>query len=96
MNWVERLKKHWDLNSNLDLFLIILTFAIGGSLCGRLAKFILKQFSITQDFSSVSYWLLYIVAMTILWPICVITVSVLTGQFQFFKKYLKKVFRIKS
>jgi hypothetical protein len=87
----DKLKLKWGVN-NLNLFLIILTFAAGGSLCGRLARYILNYFQFEENYGALFYWITYIVAMTILWPLCVISVSVITGQFTFFKNYLKKIF----
>lgn len=85
-----RLKTKWGVN-NLNLFLIICTFAIGGSLCGFLGRKALGFIGLTKG--DLFYWPSYIIAMTILWPLCVITVSLLTGQFTFFKNYLKKIFK---
>lgn len=84
-----RLKMKWGVD-NLNLFLIICTFAFGGSLCGFLGKKILAFIGIEK--ASLGYVPAYLVTMTILWPISVITVSVFTGQFSFFKKYLAKIF----
>ncbi len=38
-----------------------------------------------------AYWLIYPLLLTILWPISVILVSFLTGQFRFFKGYLGRI-----
>ena len=87
---LERLKTKWKVN-NLNLFLILCTFAFGGSLCGFLGRKLLLLVELERG--TVFYWISYIVAMTMLWPLCVITVSLLTGQFAFFKNYLKKIFK---
>lgn len=87
---LNRLKTKWGVN-NLNLFLILCTFAIGGSLCGFLGRKSLGLIGV--DKSTSFYFPLYIIAMTLLWPLCVITVSIVTGQFTFFKNYLKKIFK---
>jgi hypothetical protein len=86
---LDKLKTKWGVN-NLNLFLIICTFALGGSLCGFLGRQVLGFISLEKG--NVFYWPSYILAMTILWPLCVISVSIITGQYTFFRNYLKKIF----
>ncbi len=81
------LKKKWNVNG-LQLFLIICTFAIGGSLCGRVGKYLLDKAEIQNTFL---YVLLYILLITLLWPIAVLLVSIVFGQFPFFIKYIQKI-----
>ena len=85
---IDKLKTKWGVN-NLNLFLIICTFALGGSLCGFLGRKTLGFLGLEKG--NVFYWLGYITAMTLFWPLCVIIVSIVTGQFTFFKNYLKKI-----
>ena len=83
----ERLQKKWKVN-NLQLVLILCTFAIGGSATGFIAKKIMNVLSISQD------WLwavVYIPLITIIWPLAVIIVSIPFGQFTFFINYIKKM-----
>ncbi len=69
---------------------IVHGIAIGGSLAGFLAKKVMNFLSIDQDWL---YGISYIVLVTLLWPLSVITVSVFFGQFKFFSNYLKKMGR---
>ena len=86
---LERLQKKWKV-TGLQLILIICTFAIGGSLTGYIGKRLMNLLHIEQKW----LWIIiYIVVVTILWPIAVILVSVFFGQFRFFTGYLKKVGR---
>ena len=83
----ERLQKKWKVN-NLQLVLILCTFAIGGSATGFIAKKIMNVLSISQD------WLwavVYIPLITIIWPLAVIIVSIPFGQFTFFINYIRKM-----
>jgi phosphate/sulfate permease len=84
----EKLKSKWKVNG-WNLFLILTTFAVGGSICGRVGKKLLDLLSVEKGFLWV---MLYILMVTILWPFAVILVSIPLGQFAFFKKYLQKVF----
>ena len=83
----EGLQKKWKVNG-LQLFLILCTFAIGGSLTGFVGKKIMNAIAIQQDW----LWaIIYILLITILWPMAVLMVSILFGQFNFFRKYIRKI-----
>lgn len=83
----EGLQKKWKV-SGPRLALILCTFAIGGSLTGFVGKKIMNVLSIQQD------WLwavVYILLITLLWPVSVLIVSIPFGQFGFFSKYIRKI-----
>jgi formyltetrahydrofolate-dependent phosphoribosylglycinamide formyltransferase len=85
----QKLKQHWKVNG-LNLILIITTFALGGSLCGYAGR---KLLALTSLDKGVLWVLLYIILVTLLWPVAVLLVSIPLGQFSFFKRYIGKVFR---
>lgn len=81
------LKKKWKV-SGLQLLLILCTFAIGGSATGWVAKKLMNASGIEAD------WLwavLYIIIITILWPVMVILISIPFGQFRFFSRYIRRL-----
>ena len=83
----EKLKHRWNVNG-FNLVLIIATFALGGSLCGYTGRKILLLTGLEKG----AFWIvLYVLLVTILWPLCVLLISIPLGQFAFFKKYLIKV-----
>ncbi len=85
----QRLQKKWKVNA-VQLILIICTFAIGGSLTGYAGRKLLNVFTIEQR----ELWIiLYILTVTILWPLAVLVVSIPFGQFRFFLKYIRKIGR---
>ena len=84
----KKLKAHWGVNG-LHLLLIIATFALGGSLCGYAGK---KILALTGLDKNLLWVVLYIVLITLLWPLAVLLVSIPLGQFGFFKKYISRVF----
>jgi hypothetical protein len=85
----DRLKQKWKV-SGLNLALILITFAVGGTLCARVGGFALKQIFPEKN---IYYWLLYVPMLTVLWPSCVLLVSIFTGQYRFFMSYLTKLGR---
>jgi formyltetrahydrofolate-dependent phosphoribosylglycinamide formyltransferase len=83
----KRLQQKWKVGS-LQIILIIICFAIGGSLTGFIAKKIMNLLSIQQDW----LWaIIYILLVTIIWPMAVIIVSIFFGQLKFFSGYLKRM-----
>ena len=84
----KRLQQKWKVSKG-RLILVLLTFALGGSLCGYTGRKLLDFLEMDKG----AIWLiLYILFITILWPVVVILVSIPLGQFRFFKKYLVRVF----
>lgn len=79
----------WKVNG-LNLVLIITTFALGGSLCGFAGRKILL---LTNLEKGITWVLLYILIITLLWPLCVILISIPLGQFVFFNKYIHKIWK---
>ncbi len=84
---LKKLQEKWKVGLG-RLVLILTTFALGGSLCGAAGR---KLLSFTGMEKGALWFVVYIVLVTILWPIAVILVSIPLGQFVFFKNYLKKV-----
>jgi hypothetical protein len=82
-----RLKQKWNVSGG-RFILIIATFALGGSLCGYAGRRVLALFAIDNPWLRVP---LYILLMTLLWPLCILLVSGLLGQFSFFKTFLGRL-----
>ncbi len=83
----KKLQDKWKVNG-LNLLLILFTFAIGGSLCGYAGRKILIWTNLEKN---LLWFILYIILITILWPVCVLLVSYPFGQFAFFKRYLQRI-----
>lgn len=84
----QKLQSKWKVTGGC-LLLIIVTFALGGSLCGYAGRKILQLTSLEKGFVWI---LLYVLLITLLWPVCVLIISIPLGQFSFFRQYLKRVF----
>lgn len=83
----KQLQQKWKVTS-WQLTMVLGTFALGGSLCGYLTRLIIQPLQIENAFL---YGTLYFVLLTLLWPICVLTISIPLGQFVFFRNYLRKM-----
>jgi folate-dependent phosphoribosylglycinamide formyltransferase PurN len=87
MRGINKLSQKWGVKP-VQFWLIMLTFALGGSLSGRLCSKILEMAFLEKNWA---FWLIYPLLLTILWPFSVLFVSFFTGQFSFFKGYLGRV-----
>jgi hypothetical protein len=90
---LKKLRERWKVNG-VNLVLIIATFALGGSLCGWLGRKLLLFTNLEKG----GVWILsYILLITLLWPLCVLLISIPLGQFVFFKRYILKIWsRVKG
>ena len=83
----DQVQKKWQVGA-LQLALIICTFAIGGSATGLVAKKIMNALSVQQDW----LWaIIYILFITLIWPLAVLIISIPFGQFPFFSRYIRKI-----
>ncbi len=82
-----RLQQKWKV-SGWQLTLILCTFALGGSLCGYFTRLIIQPIGIENAFL---YGTCYFILLTLLWPLCVLTISIPLGQYSFFRNYLRKM-----
>jgi hypothetical protein len=58
--------------------------------CSWLSKKIVFAF---LDQNSVLGWIAYFICVCLLWPLCVLVISIPLGQFTFFKNYVGKIFK---
>lgn len=85
----ETLQTKWKVNGT-QLFLVLCVFALGGSATGWLGKVVMTWLSVSQGWL---WTLLYIIVVTLIWPIAVLLVSIPFGQFTFFTRYLARIGR---
>lgn len=83
----EKLQQKWKV-SGTRLALILLTFAIGGSLTGYVGRKLMPSLGIGPQW----LWIVvYIILVTLIWPMAVLLISIPFGQFRFFSNYLRKI-----
>jgi len=83
----EKLQQKWKV-SGWRLLLILVCFAIGGSLTGWAGK---KIMNLTGIENAVLYIIIYIFVITCIWPLMVLLVSIPFGQFSFFRRYIQRL-----
>ncbi len=84
---LKKLQKRWKVTA-FQLVLVLCVFTIGGSLSGWVGKRIMD---LLQLQNRVLWVIVYIVVLTIIWPIMVFLVSIFFGQTRFFKSYIRKM-----
>lgn len=87
-----KLKKRWNVDSNLAFITIFIVFAITGYSSLQIAKPFLALIGITE--TSVPYWLYRILRLLLIFPIyqiLLVFVGTLFGQFTFFWEFEKKM-----
>ena len=90
------MKKFLKVNSNFQLLIILIVFAITGSLSLYLSEFILNFLNVSQDNMNILfYWFLRILILFPVYQFLLIFIGTLFGQFSYFwefeKKFLKKI-----
>jgi formyltetrahydrofolate-dependent phosphoribosylglycinamide formyltransferase len=83
----KRLQQKWKVGP-VQIILILSCFAIGGSLTGYLAKKIINLLAVEQDWL---WTLIYIILVSVIWPLAVIITSIFFGQFRFFSGYVRRL-----
>lgn len=89
----EKLKNRWEIQSNLQLILILIAFSITGSLAAWVSKPFVEFLGINDSF--LPKWLFTIIRLIVIFPIynlILIVVGTLLGQFHFFWAFEKKMF----
>lgn len=89
-SFLNRMRQKWNVKNEWQVIVILIIFALGGSMCGFLGKRLLNLFQLENGiFKAV----IYILLVSILWPVCVLIVSYPFGQFSFFRSYITRLGR---
>jgi len=93
---MKNLKSRWGVDTNFQIFLILIVFTLNGSFATWVAKPITAFIGLYPD--TITPWLYWPIRILLIFPIYQLTlplVGFMFGQFQFFwnfeKKFLKRV-----
>lgn len=87
----EKLKKRWQINSNLQLILILIAFSVTGSLSVMVRKPIFEYLAIDSDTNLIIQIVMSILIITPTYQILLLIVGSILGQFRFFWNFEKKM-----
>ena len=89
---MEKLKKRWGIESNWQVVVILIVFAVTGSTASYIGKPILEFLSITPNtFNSFVYWTIRIIILFIMYQFLLIFFGWVFGQYKFFWNFEKKM-----
>lgn len=90
----QKLKKRWGIESNFQLVIIFIVFAITGSMSVKLGEPLLVFLDVSADrFGGFLYYLLRILLIFPLYQILLVFFGALFFQFKFFWEFEKKMLR---
>ncbi|MFJ1365294.1 DUF6787 family protein [Capnocytophaga canimorsus] len=91
----EKLKKRWNVTSNRQVVIILLVFAITGSVSAKLGKPFCDYLNIyPHTFHPVLYWIIRLIIILPIYQVILLIVGAVFGQFRFFWEFEKRMFRI--
>ncbi|MGB1308509.1 MAG: DUF6787 family protein [Oceanihabitans sp.] len=91
---MEKLKKRWGIDSNWQIAIIFIVFAVTGSTASFIGKPILNFLNIsTETLNAFVYWSIRIVLLFIMYQFLLVVFGWLFGQFNFFWNFEKKMLR---
>ncbi|SDR83334.1 DUF6787 family protein [Gramella sp. MAR_2010_147] len=89
---MKKLKDRWGIDSNWQLFIIFLVFAITGSTAAKLASPFVNLLGIYQETSHWAiYWFARIFLIFPIYQVLLVFFGWIFGQFQFFWAFEKKM-----
>jgi len=89
---VKKLKERWGIESNLQIVLILIVFAVTGSTASYIGKPILSFLDITpESFSTFGYWVVRILILFVMYQFLLVFFGWVFGQFKFFWAFEKKM-----
>ena len=89
---MEKLKKRWGIESNWQIVLILIVFAVTGSTASYIGKPILSYLGITPEtFSTFGYWVVRILILFVMYQFLLVFFGWVFGQFKFFWNFEKKM-----
>ena len=88
-----RLKEKWEIKSNFQFFLIMLVFAITGSLSLVIADLLMPLVIGSLKIGSVFKIIIRLIFIFPIYQLIILIVAFCFGQFKFFWKFEKKMLR---
>ena len=90
---MKKLKEKWDIDSNWQIFVILLVFAITGSSAAKLAGPLTEFIGLSKDVGGFIYWTIRILIIFPIYQVLLVFFGWLFGEYQFFWNFEKKMLR---
>ena len=87
-------KKRWNITSNFQMLVVLIVFAINGTLTARLSYFFMDCLGLSKHNTNIAvYYFLFLVLVLPVYPFLLMIVGYLFGQSGFFFPFAKKILR---
>lgn len=90
---MKKLKERWGIETNWQLTIIFIVFAITGSTAAKLAGPITEAIGITDALGLFIYWTIRILIIFPIYQVLLVFFGWLFGEFQFFWTFEKKMLK---
>lgn len=91
---MNKFKQRWGINSNFQLVVIFLVFAINGSLSAKISALFMNLFGFKKEnIHLILYYVLLLILVLPLYPLLLIVIGFVFGQFDFFFRFSKKMLK---
>ena len=90
---MEKLKQRWGVESNFQLTVIFIVFAITGSASAMVSKPVCLWLEITKEDFGFLFTPIRLILIFPLYQVLLVIIGFLFGQFAFFWKFEKKILR---
>lgn len=90
---MKKLKERWGIESNWQLFVILLVFSVTGSSAAKLAGPFMEFIGLSKDIGGFLYWTIRILAIFPIYQVLLVFFGWLFGQYTFFWNFEKKMLR---
>ena len=89
---MNKLKQRWGIASNFQLVVILIVFAINGSVSARISAYFMSLLGLNKDnLPWLFYYIILIILVMPLYPFLLIAVGFIFGQFKFFFTFSKRM-----
>ncbi|GHC52071.1 DUF6787 family protein [Ulvibacter litoralis] len=90
---MKKLKERWGIDSNWQLIVIFIVFAITGSTSAKLAGPLTEAIGITDAVGAFIYWTIRILIVFPIYQVLLVFFGWLFGEFHFFWTFEKKMLK---
>jgi hypothetical protein len=90
---LKKLKERWQIDSNRQLIVIFVVFAVTGSTSAKFAGPVTDLFSITKEMGWYIYWPFRILIIFPLYQVLLVFFGWIFGEYNFFWNFEKKMLR---
>ncbi|MDT0539608.1 DUF6787 family protein [Croceitalea sp. P059] len=91
---MEKLKKRWGIDSNFQIIIIFIVFAITGSASAKLAAPLTELIGLKRELvSGWIYWPIRIILIFPIYQVLLVFIGWLFGQYKFFWAFEKKMLK---